>query len=45
MGDRLINDNAFYLMVDHVQKTMEQDPQLSLSIEKAIASLLELGTR
>jgi hypothetical protein len=41
LGEELINDNAFYLMVDQVQKTMEQDPRIGAAIAQAVASLLE----
>jgi hypothetical protein len=39
-GESLINDPAFYQMIDDVQQTMEQDPQISETINKAVASLL-----
>lgn len=42
LGEELINDNAFYQMVDHVHQTMEQDPKIAAAIDKAVASLLAL---
>jgi hypothetical protein len=39
-GEQLINDPAFYLMLDAVQAQMEADPHLSGAIEQAIALLL-----
>ena len=41
LGEELINDSAFYQMVDQVQQTMEQDQQIAAAIEKAVASLLD----
>lgn len=40
LGQELINDTAFYQMVDQVQQTMEQDEKIAAAIEKAVASLL-----
>lgn len=40
-GDNLINDHRFYQMVDAVQQTMEQDPEIRSRIEAAVASLLD----
>lgn len=42
LGGELINDNAFYQMVDHVHQTMEQDPKIAAAIDQAVASLLTL---
>lgn len=41
LGQELINDSAFYQMVDQVQQTMEQDEKIAAAIEKAVASLLD----
>jgi hypothetical protein len=40
LGDALINDPRFYQIVDDVQKTMEQDPQIADAISKAVNILL-----
>ena len=40
LGQELINDNAFYQMVDQVHKTMEQDEKIAGAIEQAVTSLL-----
>ena len=40
LGQELINDNAFYQMVDQVHQTMEKDEKIALAIEAAVASLL-----
>ena len=40
LGDSLINDPAFYQMVDDVQLAMEEDPHIADAIGKAVASLL-----
>jgi hypothetical protein len=39
-GDTLINDPAFYQMVDDVQRAMEEDPRIASAISKAVARLL-----
>lgn len=44
LGEALINDPAFYQMVDEVQQAMEQDPQISEAIGKAVALLLGAQT-
>jgi hypothetical protein len=41
LGEELINDHSFYLMVDQVQEAMEQDKQIADAIQTAVASLLE----
>lgn len=41
LGQELINDSAFYQMVDQVQQTMEQDEKIAAAIDKAVASLLD----
>ena len=38
-GQQMINDPQFYQLVDRVQQTMEDDPQLTALVEKAIAHL------
>lgn len=40
LGETLINDPAFYQMVDDVQQAMEQDPEVAQAISKAVAILL-----
>lgn len=40
LGMDLINDQAFYHMVDQIQRTMEQDPAIAAAIEQAVANLL-----
>ena len=41
-GEALINDPAFYQMVDDIQHVMETDPRLADTIGKAVASLLDV---
>lgn len=41
LGENLINDPGFYQMVDEVQSSMEQDPQIAEAIGKAVAILLD----
>ncbi|GAB2842925.1 hypothetical protein GCM10027277_07790 [Pseudoduganella ginsengisoli] len=40
-GMELINDHAFYRMVDQVQEQMEQDPRIADAIGRAVESLLK----
>ena len=40
LGESLINDAAFYQMVDHVQQQMESDPQIAKAIQEASMILL-----
>jgi hypothetical protein len=40
LGESLINDPAFYDMVDHVQQQMEGDPQLAEAMSQASKILL-----
>lgn len=40
LGESLINDAAFYQMVDHVQQQMESDPQIAKAIQEASTILL-----
>jgi hypothetical protein len=40
LGDALINDPAFYRLVDQVQGQMEADPRLRAEIERAAQALL-----
>lgn len=40
-GDRLINDHAFYQMIDAVEQAMEQDERISAAIGKAVAGLFK----
>jgi hypothetical protein len=44
LGETLINDPDFYQMVDDVQQTMEQDPQIADAIGKAVSILLNPQT-
>lgn len=41
LGEELINDHAFYELVDRVQRTMEASPQIATAVSKAVARLLE----
>jgi len=41
LGEELINDPAFYAMVDQVQRTMEASPQIEAAMVTAVARLLE----
>lgn len=41
LGEELINDHAFYELVDRVQRTMEASPQIAAAMSKAVARLLE----
>lgn len=41
-GEELINDPAFYQLIEQVQLKMEQDPQLSAQIEEAGQHLLTM---
>lgn len=41
LGEELINDHGFYQLVDQVQRTMEDSPQISAAMSKAVARLLE----
>jgi hypothetical protein len=41
LGDSLINDAAFYQMVDQIQKQMEADPQLAEAVRNASSILLK----
>lgn len=41
LGEELINDHAFYELVDRVQRTMEASPQIAAAVSKAVARLLE----
>jgi hypothetical protein len=41
LGKDLINDAAFYQMVDHIQLEMETDPQLGPAVREAASLLLE----
>ena len=43
LGESLINDRAFYCMVDDIQRQMEADPQISESIKVAVEHLLLLS--
>lgn len=43
-GEELINDPAFYAMVDQVQLAMEDDPQIAGTIARAADSLCGDGT-
>jgi hypothetical protein len=40
LGESLINDPAFYEMVDHVQQQMASDPQLAQAMSQASEILL-----
>ncbi|MCO4855920.1 hypothetical protein MKD49_05415 [Herbaspirillum sp. WGmk3] len=40
LGDELANDPAFYVMVEQVQRQMESDESLAVSIRKACRILL-----
>jgi len=40
-GEDLINDPAFYQLVDKVQESMEQQPGLQGAVQRAIANLVE----
>lgn len=40
-GMELINDPAFYSLVDQVQQQMAQDPRIAEAIGRAVASLLK----
>lgn len=40
LGEDLINDPAFYRLVDRVQRAMEQEPRIAGAIERAVAQLL-----
>jgi hypothetical protein len=42
-GEELMNDPAFYQMVDDVQQSMEGDARITAAIDKAVASLLQAG--
>jgi hypothetical protein len=42
-GEELMNDPAFYQMVDDVQQLMEGDARVTAAIDKAVASLLQAG--
>jgi hypothetical protein len=44
LGHELINDSAFYRLVDQVQQTMEQDAPTAAAIDKAMVSLLGMQT-
>ena len=39
-GEHLINDPAFFQMVDDIQSTMESDPEIRATIETAVRHLL-----
>jgi hypothetical protein len=39
-GDQLLDDPAFFQMIDTVQTTMENEPVLSLAIAEALRPLL-----
>jgi len=41
-GEEMINDPAFYQLIEQVQLKMEQDPQLSAQIEEAGQHLLTM---
>ena len=41
LGESLINDAAFYQMVDDIQQQMESDPQLAKALSDAGAMLLQ----
>jgi len=41
LGEELINDPAFYTMVDQVQRTMEASPEIEAAMATAVARLLE----
>ncbi|WP_332879679.1 hypothetical protein [Massilia sp. S19_KUP03_FR1] len=41
LGEELINDPAFYTMVDQVQRTMESSPEIAAAMTTAVARLLE----
>jgi hypothetical protein len=43
LGEELINDHGFYQLVDQVQRTMEDSPQISAAVSKAVGRLLEPG--
>jgi hypothetical protein len=43
LGEELINDHGFYQLVDQVQRTMEDSPQIAAAMSKAVARLLEPG--
>jgi len=40
LGDALVNDPAFYTMVEAVQQQMEADPELAMAIRSATKLLL-----
>lgn len=40
-GENLMNDQAFYTMVDEVQTMMEQDPEMADAMQRAAAALLD----
>lgn len=40
LGDELVNDPAFYAMVEEVQQQMEADPELAASMQQASRILL-----
>ncbi|RSZ56383.1 hypothetical protein HF313_22305 [Massilia atriviolacea] len=44
-GEELINDPAFYAMVDQVQLAMEDDPQIASAIAQAAQSLCGDGAK
>lgn len=41
LGEELINDPGFYQLVDQVQRTMEDSPQISAAMSKAVGRLLD----
>lgn len=43
LGEELINDHSFYGLVDQVQRSMEESPQVAAMMAKAVARLLEPG--
>ena len=45
LGEEMINDPAFYQLVDQVQKTMESDARLSAQIDEAGTILLNLHAK
>ncbi|HYD79860.1 MAG TPA: hypothetical protein VEC06_08625 [Paucimonas sp.] len=40
LGESLINDPSFYIMIDEIQRCMEAEPRASSSIDAAVALLL-----
>ena len=45
LGEEMINDPAFYQLVDQVQKTMESDSRISAQIDEAGKMLLHLHSK